>query len=150
MQGPLNRSDVTDLQRAAGNKAAVIAVQRSSTLTVQRDGPVPWNVKATRANRPTHGADVRAVLRTELPGLLGGLTEAELNRWQQVVDFYAVDRHIKREITALDEEFRYRAGPLYESSSEYQTERGRLERARPKQPEGGNKLTVEPQRPAGR
>ncbi|HWJ54501.1 MAG TPA: hypothetical protein VNT24_14090, partial [Propionibacteriaceae bacterium] len=54
-------------------------------------------------------------------------------------------RHIKREITALEEEFRYRAGPLYESSSDYQTERGRLERARPKQPEGGTKLAVDPQ-----
>ena len=144
MHGPMHQSDVIQLQQAAGNKAAVIAVQRNTVL-VQRDGPVPWNVKATRANRPTHGADVKAVLRRELPGLLGGLTEAQLNHWQQVVDYYAVDRHIKREITALDEEFRVRAGPLYESSPDYQAQRRRLDRARPKAPEAGTKLAVDPQ-----
>ena len=144
LHGLMHQADVIGVQRAAGNKAAVTAVQRNAIL-VQRDGPVPWNVKATRANRPTHGVDVEGVLRSKLPGLLGGLTEGQLIHWQQVVDYYAVDRHIKREINALDEDFRVRAGPLYESSTNYQDQRRRLERARPKVPHGGTKLAVAPQ-----
>ena len=141
---PLQEADVIELQQTAGNKATVTAVQRNA-LVVQRDGPVPWNVKATRKNRPTHGADVKAVLRSELPGLLGGLTEAQLTHWQQVVDFYAIDRHIIREINAFEEQWKNRAGPLYASSSEYQAERKRLDDARPKMPEGGTKLNADPQ-----
>lgn len=142
---PLGTEDVTELQQTAGNRAATLAVQRSRLPAVQRDGPVTWNVPATSKNRPTHGLDVRSVLRTELPGLLGGMTEAQLAHWQQVVDFYAVDRHLQREIRALDEEFRVRAGPLFASSGEYQDRLKRLQRARPKQPPGGTTITVDPQ-----
>lgn len=141
---PLQPADVTELQQTVGNKATVTAVQRN-TVAVQRRGPAPWNVKSTRQNRPTEGLDVKAVLRRELPGLLGGLTEEQLTHWQNVVDYYAIERHVKREIAALDDEFRVRAGAFYEDSPNYQAELRRLDRARPKEPEGGTKLTVDPQ-----
>ena len=97
------------------------------------------------ANRPTHGADVKAVLRSELPGLLGGLTEAQLIHWQQVVDYYTVDRHIRREITALDEEFRVAGRTPLRVEPGLPGQRKRLDRARPKAPQGGTKLAVDPQ-----
>jgi hypothetical protein len=140
---PLQAADVTELQQTAGNRAAIAAVQRNA-LIVQRAGPVPWSVKATRQNRPTHGADVRAVLRTELPGLLGGMSGEQLNHWQRVVDYYAINRHLGREIVALEKHWEYRAGPLYESSGGYQSDRRRLDAARPTMPEGGTKITVDP------
>ena len=144
----LQDSDVTALQQAAGNRATVTAVQRHA-VTVQRDGPVPWNVAATRKNRPTHGADVKAVLRSELPGLLGGLTEAQLAHWQRVVDYYAIDRHLKREITALDATSRYRAGP---STNPAPTTRGaQTPRRRQAEAAGGrDQADRRPTEPAGR
>ena len=80
----------------------------------------------------------------ELPGLLAGLSEAQLTHWQQVVDYYAVDRHIQREITALNGEFLVRAGPLYQASGDYQVQRKRLDRARPKMPEGVRRVGRRP------
>ncbi|HEY2793338.1 MAG TPA: hypothetical protein VGJ28_13320, partial [Micromonosporaceae bacterium] len=65
---PLQASDVTRLQRTAGNQVTVAAVQRY--------GPAAGPIRYPRAGRPTRGPDVRAALRAELPGLFAGLTEA--------------------------------------------------------------------------
>lgn len=146
----LQQPDVLDLQRTVGNQATTTALQRH-LLSAQRDsaqgdgrGPVAWDVPAIRKNRPTHGADVRSALRAELPGLLAGLTDAQLTHWQQLVDYYAVDRHLRREITALNADWEYRAGPLYGASPDYQAARRRLDQARPRKPEGDTTITVDP------
>ena len=78
--GPLRTEDLPVLQAQAGNRAVVLAVQRQ---------PGPGMPQYTKANRPTKGADVRGELRAQLPGLLGALSEAQLDHWQQVVDYYA-------------------------------------------------------------
>lgn len=87
-------AEVQQVQAAVGNRAIAMTLQRDQWI---QGRPVDYN----RENRPTKGADVRAALRTELPGLLAALPDAQLDRWQQVVDYYAITRHIDKELQQL-------------------------------------------------
>ena len=89
--------DVLDLQRAAGNRAVTLAVQRD------KKGPVDsLGMPLDRAGLPTRGPDVRAELRGRLPGLLAALTEAQLDQWQQVVDHAYFSRALRTKEYDLD------------------------------------------------
>ncbi len=141
--GPLRTEDLPVLQAQAGNRAVVLAVQRQ---------PGPGSPRYTKANRPTKGADVRAELRAQLPGLLGALSEAQLDHWQQVVDYYAVSRHIDRELGELYADFKSRypglePGPqgMYSGFGPYNEAVAKIRAGRLKRPPGGDKLTVDPQ-----
>jgi hypothetical protein len=140
--GPLRTEDLPALQAQVGNRAVVLAVQRQPTAGTPR---------YTRANRPKKGADVRGELRAHLPGLLGALTEAQLDHWQKVVDYYAITRHIDREIRELYTDFKSRypglePGPqgMYAGFGPYNDAVAKIQAGRPKRPPGGDKLTVDP------
>jgi len=140
---PLRTNDLPTLQAQIGNRATALAVQRR---------PGPGEPQYTVANRPKKGADVRAALRSQLPGLLAGLTEEQLNRWQSVVDYYAISRHIDKEVRELYADFKSRypgiePGPqgMYSGYGPYSDAKAKIEAGRPKKPPGGDKLTVDPQ-----
>src|SRR5664279_1507896 len=96
------------------------------------------------ANRPKKGADVRAALRSQLPGLLAGLTEEQLNRWQSVVDYYAISRHIDKEVRELHADFKSRypgiepePQGMYSGYGPYNDAKAKIEAGRPKKPPRG-------------
>jgi hypothetical protein len=139
---PLRTAAVPALQATIGNRAVTMAVQRQ---------PGPGGRQFTKATRPKKGADVRAALRSELPGLLAGLTEEQINRWQAVVDYYAITRHIDRELHELKAGYQSRYPGLnlgkhgqFEGFGPYNDAVRALESAKPKKPPGGDKLTVDP------
>jgi hypothetical protein len=141
--GPLRTDDLPTLQAQVGNRAVVLAVQRQ---------PTPGSPQYTKANRPTKGADVRSALRAQLPGLLAALTEAQLDNWQRVVDYYAISRHIDRELKELYADFKSRypglePGPqgMYSGFGPYNEAVAKIKAGRPKHPPGGDKFTVDPQ-----
>ena len=140
---PLRAAAVPSLQATIGNRAVTMAVQRQ---------PGPDGQQFTRRNRPTQGADVRAALRSQLPGLLAGLTEEQITHWQAVVDYYAISRHIDREMHELKAGFQSRfpginLGPqgMWEGFGPYNDAVRALDAQRPKRPSGGDKVTVDPQ-----
>ncbi len=140
---PLRTDDLPALQARVGNRAVVLAVQRQ---------PTPGSPQYTKANRPTKGADVRSALRAQLPGLLAALTEAQLDNWQRVVDYYAVTRHINRELHELYADFKSRypglePGPqgMYSGFGPYNEAVAKIKAGRPKHPPGGDRFTVDPQ-----
>ena len=131
---PLRTNDLPTLQAQIGNRATALAVQRR---------PGPGEPQYTVANRPKKGADVRAALRSQLPGLLAGLTEEQLNRWQSVVDYYAISRHIDKEVRELYADFKSRypgiePGPqgMYSGYGPYNDAKAKIEAGRPKKPPG--------------
>jgi hypothetical protein len=144
-----------ELGAAVGERAPVPAADgsRAIAMTVQRDQwiqgrPVDYN----RKNRPTKGADVRAALRTQLPGLLAALSNAQLDRWQRVVDYYAITRHIDKELQQLRGSYAARYPGLkvegegqWTGFGAYNDEVRKIQRGRPQHPPGGDKLTVDPE-----
>ncbi len=133
------------------------AVQPSAVLppAVQRDRAqqdhIPGHPQYTKANRPKRGADVRAALRAQLPGLLAGLTEEQLNRWQGVVDYYAISRHIDHELRELAADYQSRYPGLavggqgqFQGYGPYNDAVNALNAARPQRPGGGDKFSVDP------
>jgi hypothetical protein len=138
-------AEVQQVQAAVGNRAIAMTVQRDQWI---QGRPVEYN----RENRPKKGADVRAALRTELPGLLAALSDAQLDRWQQVVDYYAVTRHIDKELQQLRGSYAARYPGLkvegegqWTGLGPYNDEVRRIQRGRPQRPPGGDKLTVDPE-----
>ncbi|MEA2844246.1 MAG: hypothetical protein QOJ69_1917, partial [Actinomycetota bacterium] len=89
--------DILDLQRTAGNRAVVTAVQRDKSPAVDKLG-----IPVDRLGLPKHGPDVRAELRGRLPGLLAALTDAQADQWQQVVDYSYIDRVLTAKEYDLD------------------------------------------------
>lgn len=141
----LPAADVQRVQEQAGNRAVVVTLQRDQWI---RGTPASY----TRENRPRKGADVRAALRAQLPGLLTALSQAQLDRWQQVVDYYAISRHIDLELRQLRGDYQARYPGLkvegegmWEGLGTYRDEVRAIERGRPPRPPGGDKLTVDPE-----
>ncbi len=89
--------DILDLQRAAGNRAVVIAVQRDKTPSVDKLG-----IPVDRLGLPKHGPSVRTELQGRLPGLLAALTEPQLEHWQQVVDYSYIESVLRTKEYDLD------------------------------------------------
>ena len=138
-------AEVLQVQAVVGNRAIAVTLQRDQWI---RGRPVDYN----RENRPTKGTDVRAALRTELPGLLAALSDAQLDRWQQVVDYYAITRHIDKELQQLRGSYAARyPGVKVEGEGQwaglgtYNDEVRKIQRGRPQRPPGGDKLTVDPE-----
>ncbi len=138
-------ADVRQVQAGAGNRALAMTLQRDQWI---RGKPVEYN----RENRPTKGADVRAALRTELPGLLAALSDADLDRWQRIVDYYAITRHIDKELRQLRGEYAARYPGLkvegegmWTGLGPYNDEVRRIRRGAPQRPPGGEKLTIDPE-----
>lgn len=137
--------EVQRVQAQAGNRAVAVTLQRDQWI---RGRPVQY----TRQNRPSKGADVRAALRSELPGLLTGLSEQQLDRWQQVVDYYAVKRHIDLELAQLraDYDARYpglkvEGQGMYAGLGQYHDQVRQITRDQPRHPPGDDRLVVDPQ-----
>ncbi|MDQ4096854.1 MAG: hypothetical protein M3144_03150, partial [Actinomycetota bacterium] len=134
---PLDAEHLHQLQRDAGNQAVALTIQEQ--VAVQRQ-PETY----TSANRPKKGADVRAALRTHLPGLLPALTEEQVAQWQKIVDYYAVTRHIQKEGQQLYDSFKSNYPGLDPKGfGPYNEAVARLERAFPRKP-ATEKLKVDP------
>lgn len=152
---------VLALQRKAGNQAVTGALRGGrGPVVVQRNprggaagGAAPrlgagWErmahgaygvsdtYEALHSRIPPYakGGDVRAALAAGRPGLLGVLTEAELDQWQRSVDRSAAERDVGRLVEALIA----RSGSGVTQMEDYKAWRRRADAALPPPgPEGG-------------
>ncbi|WP_127793213.1 hypothetical protein [Agromyces sp. LHK192] len=129
----LSADDVIDLQRDAGNHAVARLVQRE---------PAPDSLAGRHAREPIpkRGPEVRPALQARYPALLGALTSAQLDRWQQVVDHYTIGWHIDGRLRRLWDDFSY-YGTVRAQHPDYLSERRRLLAAVPPKPD--ERLTVD-------
>jgi hypothetical protein len=151
---------VLALQRKAGNRAVTGALRGGrGPVVVQRQprggsgasggrlgagwermAHVVYSVsdtyEALRSAIPPYpkGGDVRAALAAGRPGLLGVLTEAELDQWQRAVDRAAAERELGRFVDALVT----KSGSPLKQQDAYKAWRRRADAALPPPgPEGG-------------
>jgi hypothetical protein len=115
--------DVLAMQRLAGN-AAVAA-------TIQRDGDPPDVHKGRRS----HGADVRAALQAQLPGLLAALSPEQVAAWQEYLDWKADQGLEAHQMRDLNSEFgEYERADIRDVDPEYAAKKRRIERDAQKAP----------------
>jgi hypothetical protein len=128
-------TDVLDLQRAAGNNAVTAALQRAPA--VRRPGD-PEEI-------PEHGPEVRPELQARLPGLLGALTDAQLDQWQRVVDYYTIAPKVRRAKDAVEKEYELQGQFRFDDPG-YRKKMRKLDAAMPKTTAADEKLSVDVRR----
>ncbi|MEO1064260.1 MAG: hypothetical protein AAFZ07_22800 [Actinomycetota bacterium] len=130
-------SPLLGLQQQAGNAATTLYVERTkASLTdmghIRRR---PWMNGLGLPRLPESGPSVRAELRGRLPGLLSALNEAQLDRWQEYVDYTArravFDRYVDALYRTHGIEVRRGSAARTLVATDAKAELERLERGRP-------------------
>ncbi len=113
------------LQSLAGNAAVAGVVQREPAARDAHEG------------RRAHGADVRAALQQQLPGLLAALTPEQVSAWQEYLDWQAdqaLERKQEAELNQRPEYTGYSATEYRDQAPGYQSKLRRIQSSAQKQP----------------
>ena len=124
-----------------GNRGVTLVIQRDKGKGDGKSDSL--GIPLDKLGIPTRGPEVRAELATRLPGLLGALTDDQLEQWQRVVDYYYIEPKVGRALGNLRAEYEGRHGGFWHEQPGYRRTAERLRAALPKYTKADEKLEVD-------